>query len=102
MNQNRSSLTASGIAIVRAIETEKPAEYGEVKRMRRMRRISGEGLEFGIPAGTVQAFLAARSFTRVHDADSVFLHDTYLTGADRSRAVAEGYAIATAYVAEHP
>ena len=78
---------------------QEPAKHGEVKRMRRMRRVSGEGLEFGIPAGTVTAFLEARGFTRVHDADATYLHGTYFAGVNRSRTVADGYAIATAYVA---
>ena len=54
---------------------------------------------FGIPAGTVNAFLEQRGFTRVHDADHTYLHDTYFTGANRDRRVADGYAIVTAYVA---
>ena len=78
---------------------EDSAKHGEVKRMRRMRRVSGEGLVFGIPAGTVNAFLEQRGFTQVHDADHTYLHDTYFTGANRDRRVADGYAIVTAYVA---
>ena len=49
---------------------EDPAKHGEVKRMRRMRRVSGEGLVFGIPAGTVKTFLQQRGFAQVHNADS--------------------------------
>ena len=78
---------------------EDPAQHGEVKRMRRMRRVSGEGLVFGIPAGTVESFLQQRGFAQVHNADHTILHDTYFTGVNRSRRVADGYAIATAYVA---
>ena len=32
--------------------------------MRRYRRLSGEGLMFGIPMGSIQAFLEARGFTQ--------------------------------------
>lgn len=78
---------------------EDSAKHGEVKRMRRMRRVSGEGLVFGIPAGTVKAFLETRGFTQVHDADPTYLHDTYFTGANHDPGVADGYAIVTAYVA---
>ena len=41
-----------------------PGEHGEVKRMRRMRRVSGEGLVFGIPAGTVESFCSSAALLR--------------------------------------
>ena len=44
-------------------------------------------------------FWKQRGFTQVHDADHTYLHDTYFTGVNRDRRVADGYAIATAYVA---
>lgn len=72
--------------------------HGEVKRMRRMRRISGEGLTFGIPEGTIEDFLTQRGFWQVHNADHHYLHETYFTGPNRDRRVASGYAIVSARV----
>ena len=43
--------------------------HGEVSNMRRYRRLSGEGLVFGIPMDGIQAFLEARGFTQVQNAD---------------------------------
>ena len=43
---------------------EDSAKHGEVKRMRRMRRVSGEGLVFGIPAGTVESFCNSEALLR--------------------------------------
>ncbi len=71
---------------------------GEVKNMRSRRWVSGEALVFGIPEGTVTAFLEARGFTDVQDADQEFLHRTYLTGPNAGRTIAYGYAIASAVV----
>jgi methyltransferase (TIGR00027 family) len=71
---------------------------GEVANMRSRRWASGEMLVFGIPEGTVTAFLEARGFTHVQDADSKFLHEAYFHGVNASRTVAYGYAIASAVV----
>jgi len=71
---------------------------GEVSKMRNDRWMTGEALTFGIPEGTVTAFLEQRGYTNVLDADAAWLHDTYFTGASRSRTVARGYAIASATV----
>ncbi len=71
---------------------------GEVSNMRSRRWASGEMLVFGIPEGTVSAFLEARGFTHVQDADSKFLHEAYFHGVNASRTVAYGYAIASAVV----
>jgi methyltransferase (TIGR00027 family) len=71
---------------------------GEVANMRSRRWASGEMLVFGIPEGTVTAFLKQRGFTDVKDADSKFLHDTYFHGVNARRTIAYGYAIASAIV----
>jgi len=71
---------------------------GEVANMRSRRWASGEMLVFGIPEGTVTAFLEQRGFTGVKDADHKFLHDAYFHGVNASRTVAYGYAIASAMV----
>lgn len=71
---------------------------GEVANMRSRRWVSGEMLVFGIPEGAVTAFLEARGFTEVKDADHRFLRDAYFHGKNANRAVADGYAIASAFV----
>ena len=72
---------------------------GEVSSMRRNRWLSGEEMRFGIPEGTVGAFLEQRGFCQVQDADARFLHDTYFTGAKAQRTVTKGYAVVSAVVA---
>jgi methyltransferase (TIGR00027 family) len=72
--------------------------HGEVKRMRRVRLISGEGLTFGIPEGTIEDFLAQRGFWQIHNADQHYLHEAYFTGPNRRRQVAGGYAVVSARV----
>jgi methyltransferase (TIGR00027 family) len=71
--------------------------HGEVSNMRRYRRLSGEGLVFGIPIGSIQAFLEERGFTQVQNADHVALEKAYYSG-NRQRRVADGYAIVSAVV----
>jgi methyltransferase (TIGR00027 family) len=71
---------------------------GEVSKMRRDRWMTGESLVFGIPAGTVTAFLEQRGFTQVFDANAKYLHAAYFTGVNQKRTVADGYAIASAVV----
>ena len=72
--------------------------HGEVSKMRRDRWMSNEVLAFGIPEGTIGSFLEERGFTQVHDANFRYLHDTYFTGANAQRTVADGYAIVSAVV----
>ena len=60
-----------------------PPRHGEVSNMRRYRRLSGEGLVFGIPIASIQAFLEARGFTQVRNADHVALEKAYLSGGNR-------------------
>lgn len=77
------------------------AQHGEVSQMRRNRWLSNEVPAFGIPEGTVTAFLEQRGFTQVHDANCKYLHDTYFTGNNARRTVADGYAIASAIMVGH-
>jgi methyltransferase (TIGR00027 family) len=72
--------------------------HGEVSRMRRVRRFSGEGLAFSIPEGKVREFLEQRGFTDVKDVSSEELHACYFTGPNARRKVAWGYAIASGEV----
>jgi methyltransferase (TIGR00027 family) len=73
-------------------------KHGEVSNIRSKRWLSGEDFSFGIPDGAVTAFLEQRGFYQVHDANNVFLHDTYFTGENAKRKVTYGYAIASAVV----
>ena len=73
-------------------------KHGEVTNIRSKRWLSGEDFTFGIPDGAVTAFLEQRGFHQVHDANNVYLHDTYFTGVNAKRKVTYGYAIASAVV----
>lgn len=71
---------------------------GEVVKMRSNRWMSGETMTFGIPEGTVTAFLEKRGFTGVIDANDRFLREAYFQGKNSRRTIAYGYAIASAVV----
>jgi O-methyltransferase involved in polyketide biosynthesis len=73
-------------------------KHGEVSRMRRVRRFSGEGLTFSIPEGGVQEYLEKFKFTDITDISSKELHQHYFTGSNVKRKVAWGYGIASAMV----
>ncbi len=70
----------------------------EVRNMRRYRFMSGEGLTFGIPEGTVEAFLRQRGFSQVKDVNAADLKQAYFTGKNAERKVAGGYGIAVGRV----
>jgi len=72
--------------------------HGEVNRMRRARRFSGEGLTFSFAEGTVADFLSNRGFTQVTDLTSTELHQRYFDGPNAKRQVAWGYGIASGVV----
>jgi methyltransferase (TIGR00027 family) len=72
---------------------------GEIERMERTRRFTGEGLVFGIEEGKVEEFLRQRGFNNIVNVTAADLHATYFTGPNRSRTVAPVYAIAYAEVA---
>jgi methyltransferase (TIGR00027 family) len=71
---------------------------GEVARMQRYRRITGEGLVFGIDQGQIEDFLKRRGFTHVVEADAAQLQQLYCTGPNQGCSVAEIYAIVHAKV----
>jgi methyltransferase (TIGR00027 family) len=71
---------------------------GEVARMQRYRRFTGEGLVFGIGEGQVEDFLRARGYTQVQNVTGEDLKRLYFTGAPRTRAIAPIYAIVHATV----
>jgi methyltransferase (TIGR00027 family) len=74
------------------------AQRGEVRRMQRYRRFTGEGLVFGIGQEGIASFLEARGFADVVDIDAAELRRRYCTGPNAGRAVAEAYAIVHARV----
>jgi methyltransferase (TIGR00027 family) len=69
---------------------------GEVVRMQRSQRITGEGLTFSIEEGTIESFLKARDFKLIEHMTNQELHRAYFTGNNQNRTVAEIYAIAHA------
>ena len=71
---------------------------GEVTRMQRYSRFTGEGLVFGIEEGQVEAFLLARGYTQIQNVTSEDLKRLYFTGVNQTRAVAPIYAIVHAAV----
>lgn len=71
---------------------------GEVARMQRYSRFTGEGLVFGIQKGQIGEFLTKRGFGHIVDADSKQFESLYCTGANQGRKVAEIYAIVHAEV----
>jgi methyltransferase (TIGR00027 family) len=71
---------------------------GEIVRMQRAKRYTGEGLVFGIEEGQVEAFLRVRGYTRIQNVTSKDLERIYFTGVNQTRAIAPIYAIAHATV----
>jgi methyltransferase (TIGR00027 family) len=71
---------------------------GEIVRMQRARRYTGEGLVFGIEEGQVEEFLRVRGYTQVQNVTSKDLKRIYFTGVNQTRAIAPIYAIVYATV----
>jgi methyltransferase (TIGR00027 family) len=72
---------------------------GEIARMQRTQRYTGEGLIFGIEEGEIKAFLRARGYTQIENMTSNDLKKAYLTGVNQTRIIAPIYAIVHAMVA---
>jgi methyltransferase (TIGR00027 family) len=70
----------------------------EMKRARRYRLLTGEGLIYAIERGHIGALLESRGFESIVDADSEKLRKLYCTGVNLGRAVADTYAIVHAEV----
>ncbi len=89
--------SASGSAIVfdyiYCSVLEGAHKHNEVGGMRRYRFMTGEGLTFGIPEGTVETFLKGRGFRQVKDVNAEDLKAAYFIGKNARRAVAGGYGI---------
>jgi methyltransferase (TIGR00027 family) len=71
---------------------------GEIVRMQRAKRYTGEGLVFGIEEGQIEAFLRVRGYTQIRNVTSEDLKRLYFTGVNRTRAIAPIYAIVHATV----
>ena len=71
---------------------------GEIKRMQRYSRFTGEGLIFGIEEGKIGEFMAQRGFTDCVDANAVVFKRLYFTGKNQNRTIAATYAITHAAV----
>lgn len=70
----------------------------ELVSMRRYRRFTGEGIQFGIEKGKIGEFLAERGFSQVENVDAKFFRNRYWTRGGTSVPVAPIYAIAHAAV----
>jgi methyltransferase (TIGR00027 family) len=68
-------------------------KQNEITNIRRYRFMTGEGLTYGIPEGTVGSFLRQRGFQQVIDVNTVTLKATYYTGKNAGRKVVGGYGI---------
>jgi methyltransferase (TIGR00027 family) len=71
---------------------------GEIIRMQRAKRYTGEGLVFGIEEGQVEEFLRVRGYTQICNVTGQDLKRVYFTGVNRTRAIAPIYAIVHATV----
>ena len=72
----------------------------KLKTARRVTRMLGETLTFGVEEGKIGPFLESRRLSDVHDADAAELHRLYFTGPNARRIVKPGVAIASAYIRE--
>jgi methyltransferase (TIGR00027 family) len=66
---------------------------GEIKRMQRYQRFTGEGLVFGIQKDHVVDFMKKRGYINTVSVDAAALTRLYCRGANESRKVADVYAI---------
>jgi len=74
-------------------EVLESSRQNEVANMRRYRFMTGEGLTFGIPLGTISSFLGARGFVDVKDISTDDLKAIYCIGKNAGRALVGGYGI---------
>lgn len=71
---------------------------GEIARMQRYGRFTGERLTFGVEAGQVEAFLSQRGYCQIENVTGEDLKRAYFFGANQNRPVAPIYAIVHATV----
>src|SRR5215203_2587923 len=70
----------------------------KMKTTRRITRVIGERLIFGIDEGQIEPFLTRRGFRDVRNADAEELKRLYFTGPNAGRVISTGVAIASARV----
>jgi methyltransferase (TIGR00027 family) len=70
---------------------------GEAANLRRYRSLTGEGMVFGIPEGTIETFLRARGYREIKKASGGDLERAYFS-KENGYSVARVYAIAIARV----
>lgn len=71
---------------------------GEVERMQRTQRFTGETLIFGIEKGQIEDFMTRRGFIWIVDARAEDFKRLYFTGLNQNRSVADIYSIVHATV----
>jgi methyltransferase (TIGR00027 family) len=70
----------------------------DMKTVRRITRVIGERLIFGIDEGQIEPFLTRRGFRDIHNATTGELKRLYFTGPNAGRPISTGIAIASARV----
>ena len=73
-------------------------KHREIINMRRYRFMTGEGITFGIPEGTIEVFLMQRGFQSVKDVSMDGLKAAYFIGNNKERAVIDGYGLVIGYL----
>jgi len=81
-------------------ETLRDMRRADVGLARRITRMIGEPLLFGIDRGQIEAFLGQRGFRDIQDTRADDLTRLYFTGLNAGRSVSTGVAIASAHVRE--
>jgi methyltransferase (TIGR00027 family) len=71
---------------------------GEIARMQRYKRFTGEGLTFGLEEGQVEEFLIQRGYGHITNVTGEDLRRAYFAGVNQNRPVAPIYAIVHATV----
>jgi methyltransferase (TIGR00027 family) len=71
---------------------------GEIARMQRYARFTGEMLKFGIEEGEAKEYLSQLGFTNIENVTSEDLKRAYFSGFNRNRTIAPIYAIVHAAV----
>ena len=70
----------------------------DMKTTRRITRMIGERLIFGIDEGQIEPFLTQRGFGDIHNATTEELKRLYFTGPNAGRVLSTGVAIVSARV----
>jgi methyltransferase (TIGR00027 family) len=96
MNSGEGSCIVFDYVYVSALTATR--KRGEIARMQRYGRFTGEPLTFGIEEGHVEEFLGRRGYSQIENATSQDLKRAYFTGINDKRPIAPIYAIVHATV----